>query len=295
MQSEINEALARQLEATGQYRVLRRVVPPSADFRPETGTRIGIALDVETTGLDTVHDEVIELAMIKFAYSADDRILGVVDVFQAFQEPSSPITPEITALTRIINEMVVGQAIDPVAVDRFASDANIVLAHNSAFDRKFAERLWPVFVHKPWACSSSGITWKEYGFASAKLEHLLAAHRLFYDAHRGVDDCFALLTLLDQNLAGSSKAAFAFLLERARRKTVRIWAEQSPFELRGALKRRNYRWNDGSDGRPKSWYLDVEEAALDAELLYLQAEIYQREIDLQRQELTALDRYSNRT
>jgi DNA polymerase III subunit epsilon len=266
MHSETHEALARQLEASGQYKVLRRITPAPTGFRPESEAKVGIVLDVETTGLDTVRDEVIELAMVKFAYSADDRILGVVDVFHALQEPSFPISSDITALTRINNEMVTGHSIDQQSVDRFVADANIVIAHNASFDRKFAERFWPVFVHKPWACSSSGITWRELGFASAKLEHLLAACGLFYDAHRAVDDCFALLTLLEQSLPDAAKVALACLLERARRKTVRIWAEQSPFELREVLKRRNYRWNDGSDGRPKSWYLDVEEVALDAEL-----------------------------
>jgi DNA polymerase III subunit epsilon len=295
MQSEIIEAMARQLEASGQYKVLRRIIPQSADFRPETDTKIGIVLDVETTGLDTGRDEVIELAMVKFAYSADDRISGVVDVFQALQEPSFPITPEITELTRITNEMVVGQAIDPLAVDRFAADANIIVAHNSAFDRKFAERFWPVFVHKPWACSLSGITWKEYGFASSKLEHLLATCGLFYDAHRAADDCFALLKLLEQKLPNASKSALACLLERARRKTVRVWAEQSPFELKDLLKRRNYRWNDGTDGRPKSWYVDVQEEDLAAEFRFLQSEVYQCEANFYHQEFTALDRFSVRT
>jgi DNA polymerase-3 subunit epsilon len=294
MQSETNEALAGQLEASGQYRVLRRIVPPTVGFRPDDGAKIGIVLDVETTGLDTGRDEIIELAMIKFAYSADDRILGVVGVFQALQEPSSPIAPEITALTRVTNEMVAGRTIDPLAVDRFAADANIIVAHNSAFDRKFAERFWPVFVHKPWACSLSGITWKEYGFASTKLEHLLATCGLFYDAHRAADDCFALLKLLEQKLPNASKSALAGLLERARRKTVRVWAEQSPFELKDLLKRRNYRWNDGTDGRPKSWYVDVQEEDLAAEFRFLQSEVYQCEANVYHQEFTALDRFSVR-
>lgn len=294
MHSEANEALAKQLEATGHYRVLRRIAPHLPGYSFEGGAKIGIVLDVETTGLDTNRDEVIELAMIKFAYSADDRILGVVDIFQGLQEPSSPITPEITALTRITNEMVAGRAIDPLAVDRFASEANIILAHNSAFDRKFTERFWPVFVHKPWACSSSGIPWKEHGFASAKLEHLLAACGLFYDAHRAVDDCHALLSLLTRDLSHTSTTVLADLLERARRKTVRVWAQGSPFELKDTLKRRNYHWNDGTDGRLKSWYRDIGEEMLEAELRFLKSEIYQLDIEIIWQEVTALDRYSCR-
>jgi len=295
MQNETNEALARRLEASGQYKVLRRIMPHSVGFRPESGTKIGIVLDVETTGLDTVRDEIIELAMMKFAYSDDDRILGIVDTFQALQEPSSPIAPEITKLTRITEEMVTGQAIDPHAVERFVSDANIVIAHNAGFDRKFSERFWPLFAHKPWACSSSGIPWKEHGFASAKLEHLLAARGLFYDAHRATDDCYALVTLLNQELPDAATTALASLLERARRKTVRVWAQRAPFELKETLKRRNYRWNEGTDGRPTSWYRDIEEETLESELRFLESEIYQLDADIFRQEFTALDRYSNRT
>jgi DNA polymerase-3 subunit epsilon len=120
MPTNANEELAKQLEATGDYRVLRRVVPHPANLRPESCARIGVAIDVETTGLDVARDEVIELAMVKFAYSADDRILGVVDVFQAFQQPSHPIAPEVVELTRITDTMVEGQTIDAEAVIRFA-------------------------------------------------------------------------------------------------------------------------------------------------------------------------------
>jgi DNA polymerase-3 subunit epsilon len=295
MQSETNEILARQLEASGQYRVLRRIMPHPAGFRPDSGTKIGVALDVETTGLDTLRDEVIELAMVKFAYLDDDRILAGVDVFQALQEPASPIGPDITALTRITNDIVRGQAIDPQAVGRFVADANIIIAHNADFDRKFAERFWPVFAHKSWACSSKGIPWREHGFGSAKLEHLLAAYGLFYDAHRAADDCQALLTLLNLELPRASATILASLLERARRKTVRVWAQRAPFELKEALKRRTCRWNDGTDGRPKSWYRDIEEETLESELRFLESDIYQIDADILRQEFTALDRYSDRT
>ncbi|OIQ73903.1 DNA polymerase III subunit epsilon [mine drainage metagenome] len=72
--------------------------------------------------------------------------------------------------------------------------------------------------------------------------------------------CRALIEILASDLPKLGRSGLAVLLERARRKTLRIWAEQSPFELKDELKRRGYRWNDGSDSRPKSWYIDIDES-----------------------------------
>jgi hypothetical protein len=60
------------------------------------------------------------------------------------------------------------------------------------------------------------------------------------------------------------------LQENARRKTVRIWAEQAPFDLKDELKKRGYRWSSGDEGRPKAWYIDIDEAKRDHEIAYLQ-------------------------
>jgi DNA polymerase-3 subunit epsilon len=84
------------------------------------------------------------------------------------------------------------------------------------------------------------------------------------------------------------------LLENARRKTVRIWAEQSPFDLKDELKKRGYRWSPGEDGRPKAWYVDVDEAKRDDEIDYLRRTIYLREVDFFMQAMTAADRFSIR-
>ena len=88
--------------------------------------------------------------------------------------------------------------------------------------------------------------------------------------------------------------ALAVLLERARKKTMRLWAEQSPFDLKDLLRRRGYRWSDGSDGRPRSWYVDVDESKLDEEIAFLRTEIYLRDIQPRLQSLTAFDRFSVR-
>ncbi len=290
------DQMAADLEASGDYKILRRLIPrPIATALVNPADKIGIILDVETTGLEHTKDEVIELGMVRFSYSNADVVTAVTGTFQAFREPSVPIPSEITSLTGITNEMVADQRIEKAAVDDFVRGANVVIAHHAGFDRKFAERLNPAFAEKPWACSMSEVDWRKHGFAGANLGYLLAGCRLFHDAHRAVDDCHAVLEILAKALPGTSTTALAALLARARQPSFRVWAEHSPFDLKDTLKKRGYRWSDGSDGAPRSWYIDVAETEYAAEIEFLQNEIYQHEVDLRPHSLTALERFSART
>jgi DNA polymerase III subunit epsilon len=288
-------AMAEALAKSADYRVLRRLVRREA-FAPPVGqsTKTGILLDVETTGLDQQKDEVVELGMVKFDYLPDGRIAGVRGSFTSFNEPSAPIPLEVTALTGITDEMVAGQQIDEEVVSSFADDAVIVIAHNASFDRKFAERYWPIFQRKAWGCSATEVEWRKHGFEGSRLGYLLNGAGFFHQAHRAVDDCHALLEILAFELPTTGTSALAVLLEKARRKTVRVWAEQSPFDLKDKLKRRGYRWSDGSDDRPRSWYVDIDESRLDDEISFLKTEIYLRDAEPRLQTLTAFDRFSIR-
>jgi DNA polymerase-3 subunit epsilon len=288
--------IAQTLEQSEDYRILRRLkardvftaIPPDQPFK------IGALLDVETTGLSTQTDEVIEVGIIKFAFLPDGRVAHVIDAFGSFNEPSKPIPAEVTAFTGITDDMVAGRKIDPAAVMSLVSDAAIVIAHNAAFDRKFAERYWPIFEHKHWGCSVTEIEWRKHGFEGSRLGYLLNGIGLFHAAHRAVDDCRALLEILAHELPPTGRPALAMLLDHARRKTVRIWAEAAPFELKDELRRRGYRWNDGSDGRPRAWYVDLDESLRDAEITYLRQSIYRRDVEPLTRQVTALTRYSNR-
>lgn len=288
---------AQELEKSGDYRVLRRLVPRDVFMPVPKGeqTKVGIILDVETTGLDPKKCEVIELGMVKFAYLADGRITHVIDSFGSLNEPTDPIPPEITDLTGITNEMVAGQRIDACAVAAFVADANIIIAHNASFDRQFTERYWPEFEHLPWGCSANEIDWRACGFAGSRLAYLLMGAGLFHTAHRAVDDCRALLEILAMPLGKTGQPALATLLDRARRNTVRIWAQGAPYDLKDELKKRRYRWNDGSDGRPKAWNIEIDDKLLAAEMKYLCEEIYGRNVDLLAQPITALTRFSGRS
>lgn len=289
------ETLAETLQASGAYRVLRRITTEVMGLEPlPPGCRRGLYVDVETTGLDPDRDEILELAMVPFAYRLDGELVAVGEAFEGLRQPAAPIPQEITALTGIDDAMVAGRSIDPVEVAAFAAPAALVIAHNAAFDRRFLERFHPVFSTKAWACSMSQVDWTAEGFAGQKLVHLAASLGLFYDPHRAVDDALAGLAVLRRRLPVSGLTGLAQLLAAARQVTWRIWAEHAPFEMKDRLKARGYRWNAEAAYGPRAWYIDAPEATRVEELAFLSREIYGREVDLATRRVDAYDRFSAR-
>ncbi|MGL4962710.1 MAG: 3'-5' exonuclease [Inquilinus sp.] len=289
------ELMASTLEASGRYRVLRKLESRRVLAMPDgSTTRLGIMLDLETTGLDPAKDEIIEIAMVPFTYALDGRIFEIHEPLQRLRQPSSPIPANITKLTGIDDTMVAGSSIDPAEVEAFAAPAALIVAHNAGFDRTFAERFCGVFSTKPWACSWSQVPWAEEGFEGGKLRYLAIECGFYFDGHRAADDCIAALEILARPLPRSGVTALARLLESARKPTCRIWAENSPFDFKDVLKARGYRWNGDANGRPRSWYVDVDEDRLEDELAYLRHEIYQYEASIAVDRFGAHDRFSDR-
>lgn len=285
--------MADTLERSGDYRVLRRLVPRA--IVPRTlplplGTRLGVILDTETTGLDHRKDEIIELGMIAFTYL--DGVIGdVVATYSGLREPTVEISAEITRITGITPEMVAGQAIDLAEVAVFIEEADLVIAHNAKFDRAFCEGFAPGFDYKAWACSVSEVDWSGLGFEGTKLGYLVGQCGFFHNGHRAVDDCHALLEVLASPSRTDAPSPFTQLVASADRTRLRLWAEGSPFHTKDILKARGYRWSDGSDGRMKCWWIEIEEDAHADEVAFLHAEIYGMEVDIRVERLTACERF----
>jgi len=268
------EAMAAALEASGKYRVLRQISLPRASRLADANLRKAVFLDVETTGLRADRDEVIQLAMLPFQFDDKGRVVGVLDGFNAFSEPSRPIPPLITRITGITDDDVRGKSIDPGEVAAVLDGAELVIAHNAGFDRPFVERLLPdLFEGMPWACSASEVGWRRAGFEGAKLEYLTMMAGSFYDKHRADADCEAGVYLLAQQLNGTDETALAELLRRSAQIQHRIHAVGAPFDSKDHLKRRRYRWNPGNGSQPKAWWTEVGEDALEAELAWLSLNI----------------------
>jgi DNA polymerase-3 subunit epsilon len=285
------DRIAEELESTGEYRVLKRLKPGlGLRGRAKESARLAVFLDLETTGLDPSIDEIIEIAMVPFYYLDTGEIVEFGQPFQALQEPSLPLPPEITALTGLTESDLNGRSIDWEEVERIISPAVLIVAHNAAFDRPFAEAANKQFVAKAWACSMTEVPWIEEGFEGTRLGYLVMSSGHFFSAHRALDDCYAALELLRTRLPKCGRLAFAELLERARKKAIRVWAIGAPYEKRVTLKARGYRWNSGDNGRPRAWYKDVTPDLYDAERDFLSLELGLADIPVEN--ISAFERFS---
>ena len=102
-------------------------------------------IDVETTGLSPYTDEIVEFAMVLFAFDrTESSIVGVVDEYVGLREPGRNIPPQATRVHGITDADVVGQQLDHAKIKQLIQQAEFFVAHNASFDQGFVTRLFPV-------------------------------------------------------------------------------------------------------------------------------------------------------
>ncbi|WP_146071451.1 hypothetical protein [Bosea lathyri] len=97
---------------------------------------------------------------------------------------------------------------------------------------------------------------------------------LSLEVHTATEDCNALLEVLARPAGEGGTPPFSKLLRSSQRSGVRTYAENAPFDMKEYLKSRGYRWSDGSDGRPRAWWIEIDDELEEEELRYLRTEIY---------------------
>ena len=148
-----------------------------------------VCFDLETTGLDPLYNEIIEIGALKV------RDGKVAERFMEFVHPQEEISPMITNLTGITNEMVANaRPADAVISDflEFCED-DVLIGHNVGFDYSFMKS----------GASNLGLTFEKFGIDTFKIAQRTlkslpskslsslceyyqienkAAHRAYYDA-----------------------------------------------------------------------------------------------------------------
>lgn len=277
------EAIARVLARHPDFRVLRRMLPMDREETGviRTGVLTGVCIDVETTGLDHGEDRIIELAMQRFRADAEGRIVETGRPRAWLEDPGIEIGDDIIRLTGLKPEDLKGRGIADGEAATILASSDVIIAHNSRFDRPFVEARLPACSGRPWACSLEGMDWAELGFEGRSLSQLLSQMGFFYDAHRATADVTALLHLLDHRLA-SGETVLKRLLDASRRDTWLMAAVGAPFEARELLKRRGYRWHPTR----KMWWTEVPEDRRQAEAEWATIHVYR---GLQNPETARID------
>ncbi len=148
-----------------------------------------VCFDLETTGLDPLYNEIIEIGALKV------RDGKVAERFMEFIHPQEEISPMITNLTGITNEMVANaRPADAVISDflEFCED-DVLIGHNVGFDYSFMKS----------GASNLGLTFEKFGIDTFKIAQRTlkslpskslsslceyyqienkAAHRAYYDS-----------------------------------------------------------------------------------------------------------------
>jgi DNA polymerase-3 subunit epsilon len=265
------EVLSRVLNRHADFRVQRRI--RTMDRRPPSGASlpgtVGIALDVETTGLDHTRHEVIELAMQRFRLDGLGRIIETGRPRSWLEQPTQSIPPEVTRVTGLADPDVAGRSISEGEATAMLLGADFVVAHNAAFDRPFVERRLPLAAGRPWACSLKDVDWADLGFEGRTLSGLLGRMGLFFDAHRASTDVTALLHLLDWPLDEGGTVARR-MVDRARAPTWTVDAVDAPFSAKDVLKERGYRW----DALRRLWSATVRDDAVADEIAWASLMLY---------------------
>lgn len=169
-----------------------------------------VALDLETTGLDPMHNEIIEIGAVKVE---DNKI---VDTYQTLVYCQGPLTTQITTLTGITPQMVSeGIALEEALheIKEFCKNY-ILLGHNIQFDFSFLKA-------KAVACK---LTFSSLGIDTLKiarkvlpdlekrsLEFLSAYYQIPVNAsHRALDDARTAMGLYQifQNEFGDHEELF---------------------------------------------------------------------------------------
>ena len=293
------EAALRTVSQHPDYQVLRRV-PTTLVNRVATESKQFIAtiIDLETMGLNPVNHEIIELGMLSFSFTTGDGVLDVIDAYNELNDPGKPIPVDITKVTGITDKDVQGKSINWEHVKTILKKTHLIICHNSGFDRNFLEIQTPkeislVIQSLPFACTIKDINWKERGIESLKLDYINWKLGYFYDGHRAINDCWATI-----NLLVTVPGVFDELKANVRKKETLICAVNAPFDKKDLLKGRNYRWSDGTDRLPKSWWICLPNEFLADEKRWLDETIYGSSgasDSIPQCEITARKRYSFRS
>ena len=180
-------------------------------------------VDTESTGLAS-SDEPIALALIVVRVDERGMPLEVLGRYQGLREPGVPVHPAAQRINGLTREVLRGQHFDLAAVRALLARADVMVAHNAAFDARMLGRLMDVDL--PWRCSWRQFPWHK--MANRKLDTVCAAFGIERGpVHDAMRDAQVLLACLLRRSGKTARSrTYLGMLLRQPAFDVRSWQAQ---------------------------------------------------------------------
>jgi len=243
---EITKELLVEINETPEdFVVLQKIPLMEPTVEPDSlGPKIAL-VQLETTGLDVIQDEVIKISVLL----CDKNSLRVIHEFTDLQAPTIPMSEEAYALAGLTEEdLESDHPFDKESLYEILGDAEYIITPNSSFFRPFFHKTFPKCKPMKWGC------FLETGKSlRTELEEL----GFWYDQKNTLEKVSALRFCL----ALQADSVYKSFLENIdkERYIAKAWA--LPFDLKDEIKKYGYKFNWDE----KVWYKVIDEADIPEE------------------------------
>jgi len=206
---------------------------------PANGIRYATLLDVESTGLDPNNDRTIEVAVTLFDVKHAQPAASMACLIKGPAENAAEAVNGIPAAM-----LPEGREADRVwaAVRWIIEPAQVIIAHNAAFDRQFCPDLG-----RPFICSEEDIKWPGRARGGSLVHLALSLGLGVASAHRAAADVDTLSRILTR-LAELGHPLEPILIHAMRPKVMCI--SLARYEQKDIVKKHGFRWEDSN----KTWW-----------------------------------------
>ena len=235
----------------------------ASDLSEEVSTLL--ILDTETTGLDPHANSCLEVGVVLFDLPSRQVLAQQSFLLPVEENPAEPINRIPASAT---NRPQPWQAA-LVYFQALVESADVVVAHNAAFDRQWFGRGVLPSISKPWLCSMEEMRWPADRQLRARpsVRDLALAYEIpVWSAHRALTDCIYLAEVF-RRCEDLEEQVRLGLEPRA------LFKAQVSYDQRHLARDAGFRWNDPVAG---AWTrrLSVREAeALEFPVQMLEAEL----------------------
>ena len=218
-----------------------------------------LIVDTETTGLTPAKGRCIEVGAVLFHVPSRAVLSQLSFLLPCSSNPAERVNGIAAAVTRL--EQPRDQFL--ACLEAMAAAADVLVAHNAAFDRQWFGREELPPLQRPWLCSMEDIRWpaERHLRATPSVRDLALAYGVpVWAAHRALTDCIYIAQVFER------EAQLEALLQQALLPR-KLYRARLPYDQRHLAKEAGFRWNEGVQGAWSKRLTEAERGLLPFEVL----------------------------